>query len=174
MEKRIAICPGSFDPITKGHLDIIRRAAALFDEVIVLIMVNYTKAKTAFTAAERVEMARRVTADIPNVRVDYYAGLLADYAGTQGACTLVKGLRAVTDFEYEFQMALTTIWRPSSSPPTSSICTCPVRWCGRWPASAATSRNSSAPRCWRTSKSAWPPRPARCPTAEPTKQRTKQ
>ena len=107
MEKRIAICPGSFDPITKGHLDIIRRAATLFDEVIVLITVNYTKANTAFTAAERVEMARRVTADIPNVRVDYYAGLLADYARQQGACTLVKGLRAVTDFEYEFQMALT-------------------------------------------------------------------
>ena len=107
MEKRIAICPGSFDPITKGHLDIIRRAANLFDEVIVLIMVNYTKTNTAFTAAERVEMARRVTADIPNVRVDYYAGLLADYARQQGACTLVKGLRAVTDFEYEFQMALT-------------------------------------------------------------------
>ena len=107
MEKRIAICPGSFDPITKGHLDIIRRAANLFDEVIVLIMVNYTKTNTAFTAAERVEMARRVTSDIPNVRVDYYAGLLADYARQQGACTLVKGLRAVTDFEYEFQMALT-------------------------------------------------------------------
>ena len=107
MEKRIAICPGSFDPITKGHLDIIRRAANLFDEVIVLIMVNYTKTNTAFTAAERVEMARQVTADIPNVRVDYYAGLLADYARQQGACTLVKGLRAVTDFEYEFQMALT-------------------------------------------------------------------
>ena len=104
---RIAICPGSFDPITKGHLDIIRRAANLFDEVIILIMVNYTKTNTAFTAAERVEMARRVTADIPNVRVDYYAGLLADYARQQGACTLVKGLRAVTDFEYEFQMALT-------------------------------------------------------------------
>ena len=106
MEKRIAICPGSFDPITKGHLDIIRRAANLFDEVIVLIMVNYTKTNTAFTAAERVEMARRVTADIPNVRVDYYAGLLADYARQQGACTLVKGLRAVSDFEQEVQMAV--------------------------------------------------------------------
>ena len=107
MPNRIAICPGSFDPITKGHVAIIRRAAGLFDEVIVLIMVNYTKANTAFSAAERVDMARRVTGGIPNVRVDFYAGLLADYARQQGACTLVKGLRAVTDFEYEFQMALT-------------------------------------------------------------------
>ena len=107
MEKRIAICPGSFDPITRGHLDIIKRAAGLFDEVIVLIMVNPTKANTAFTGQERVEMARLVTKSIPNVRVDYYAGLLADYAREKGACTLVKGLRAVTDFEYEFQMALT-------------------------------------------------------------------
>lgn len=106
MPKRIAICPGSFDPITKGHLDIIQRAAGLFDEVIVLIMVNYTKATTSFTAEERVDMARRVTRGIPNVRVDFYAGLLADYARQAGACTLVKGLRAVTDFEYEFQMAL--------------------------------------------------------------------
>lgn len=107
MPKRIAICPGSFDPITKGHLDIIQRAAGLFDEVIVLIMVNYTKANTVFNAEERVDMARRVTRGIPNVRVDFYAGLLADYARQQGACSLVKGLRAVTDFEYEFQMALT-------------------------------------------------------------------
>lgn len=107
MEKRIAICPGSFDPITRGHLDIIERAAGLFDEVIVLIMVNPSKKNTAFTAQERVEMARRVTRHIPNVTVDFYSGLLADYARDKNACTLVKGLRAVTDFEYEFQMALT-------------------------------------------------------------------
>ncbi len=107
MEKRIAICPGSFDPITRGHLDIIERAAGLFDQVIVLIMVNPSKANTAFTGQERVEMARRVTKHIPNVTVDFYSGLLADYARDKGACTLVKGLRAVTDFEYEFQMALT-------------------------------------------------------------------
>lgn len=80
MEKRIAICPGSFDPITKGHLDIIRRASSLFDEVIVLILVNYSKSNTAFTPAERVKLARRVTKDMPNVRVDFFGGLLADYA----------------------------------------------------------------------------------------------
>ena len=107
MEKRIAICPGSFDPITKGHLDIIRRASSLFDEVIVLILVNYAKSNTAFTPAERVELARRVTKDMPNVRVDFFGGLLADYASHVGACTLIKGLRTVSDFEYEFQMALT-------------------------------------------------------------------
>lgn len=107
MEKRIAICPGSFDPITKGHLDIIQRASRLFDEVIVLIMVNAGKSSPAFTGEERVELARRVTKDLPNVRVDFYSGLLADYASQVGACTLIKGLRAVSDFEYEFQMALT-------------------------------------------------------------------
>lgn len=107
MEKRIAICPGSFDPITKGHLDIIQRASRLFDQVIVLIMVNPSKSSTAFTGEERVELARRVTKDLPNVTVDFYSGLLADYASKVGACTLIKGLRAVSDFEYEFQMALT-------------------------------------------------------------------
>ena len=107
MKKRIALCPGSFDPITKGHLDIIRRAAGLFDEVVVLIMVNFSKTNTTFTVDERVEMAQRVTRDLPNVRVDSYGGLLADYARSVGACAAVKGLRAVSDFEYEFQMALT-------------------------------------------------------------------
>lgn len=107
MNKRIAICPGSFDPITKGHLDIIQRSAKLFDEVIVLILVNPEKTATVFSAAERVEMARRVTAHLPNVRVDSDQCLLADYARRVGACTIVKGLRAVSDFEYEFQMALT-------------------------------------------------------------------
>ncbi len=107
MKKRIAICPGSFDPITKGHLNIIQRASQLFDEVIVLVMVNPSKSNTAFTGAERVELARRVTKDLPNVTVDYFSGLLAEYASKVGACTLIKGLRAVSDFEYEFQMALT-------------------------------------------------------------------
>ena len=106
-KQRIALCPGSFDPITNGHLDIIRRAASLFDEVIVLVMINFSKTTTAFSVQERVDMARRATAEFPNVRVDSYDGLLADYARRVHACTVVKGLRAVSDFEYEFQMALT-------------------------------------------------------------------
>lgn len=106
-KQRIALCPGSFDPITNGHLDIIRRAASLFDEVIVLVMINFSKTTTAFSVEERVDMARRATAEFPNVRVDSYDGLLADYARRMHACTVVKGLRAVSDFEYEFQMALT-------------------------------------------------------------------
>lgn len=106
-KQRIALCPGSFDPITNGHLDIIRRAASLFDEVIVLVMINFSKTTTAFSVEERVDMACRATAEFPNVRVDSYDGLLADYARRVHACTVVKGLRAVSDFEYEFQMALT-------------------------------------------------------------------
>ena len=106
-KQRIALCPGSFDPITNGHLDIIRRAASLFDEVIVLVMINFSKTTTAFSVEERVDMARRATAEFPNVRVDSYDGLLADYARRVHACTVVKGLRAGSDFEYEFQMALT-------------------------------------------------------------------
>lgn len=104
---RIAVCPGSFDPITLGHLDIIRRSTKLFDKVIVVVMVNYHKPSSCFTAEERVEMIRRVTKDIPNVEVDTYGGLLADYVRQKGAVAVVKGLRAVSDFEYEFQQALT-------------------------------------------------------------------
>ena len=107
MTKRISICPGSFDPVTKGHLDIIRRAASLFDEVIVLVSINPAKADTTFSVDERTDLVRRVTKSLPNVRVDSDSGLLADYARRAGACALVKGLRAVSDFEYEFQMALT-------------------------------------------------------------------
>lgn len=104
---RVAVCPGSFDPITLGHLDIIRRSTKLFDKVIVVVMVNYHKPSSCFTAEERVEMIRRVTKDIPNVEVDTYGGLLADYVREKGAVAIVKGLRAVSDFEYEFQQALT-------------------------------------------------------------------
>ncbi len=102
---KIAICPGSFDPITLGHLDIIRRAALLFDRLIVAVLVNPGK-NPSFTAEERLDMIRRVVRDIPNVEAECFDGLLADYARLKGAHTIVKGLRAVTDFEYEFQMAL--------------------------------------------------------------------
>lgn len=102
---RIAVCPGSFDPVTYGHLDIFRRAARLFDEVIVLVVVNIDK-HPSFTPEERMEMLREVTKEIPNIRVDCYSGLLIDYVKQVNAAAIVKGLRAVSDFEYEFQMAL--------------------------------------------------------------------
>ena len=106
MQQTTVVCPGSFDPITKGHLDIIMRAAGMFDRVIVVVMVNHVK-KPLFTGDERVDMIRRSVAQIPNVEVDQFDGLLADYVRQKGACAIVKGLRAVSDFEYEFQMALT-------------------------------------------------------------------
>ena len=102
---KIAIYPGSFDPVTLGHLDIIRRASIMFDRLIVAVMHNQNK-KPAFTAEERVEFLKRTTADLPNVEVESFDGLLADYAKQKNACAIVKGLRAVSDFEYEFQMAL--------------------------------------------------------------------
>ena len=102
---KIAIYPGSFDPITSGHLNIIQRAARIFDKVIVCAMVNSGK-NPMFTLEERVEMIRRVTADIPNVEVDYSSKLLAEYAREKGSFVIVKGLRASSDFENEFQMAM--------------------------------------------------------------------
>ena len=104
---KIAVCPGSFDPITNGHLAVIRRASRLFDKVIVVVMANFRKPVGLFSVDERVELIKRCTADIENVDVDFYGGLLADYAREKGAVAIVKGLRAVSDFEYEFQQALT-------------------------------------------------------------------
>lgn len=104
---KIAICPGSFDPITKGHLDIIKRSAKLFDKVIVVVMSNYRKAGTSlFSVEERVSLVKRCTQDIDNIEVDSYMGLLAEYAKKRGANVIIKGLRAVSDFEDEFQQAL--------------------------------------------------------------------
>ncbi len=103
---RIAVCPGSFDPVTLGHMDIINRASTLFDKVIVLVSVNASK-KYSFTAEERVELLKKVTGNLSNVTVESDSGLLADYLKKKNATAIVKGLRAVTDFEYEFQMALT-------------------------------------------------------------------
>ena len=102
----IAICPGSYDPVTLGHLDIITRTSRIFDHVIVAMMINPNK-KTSFTVEERIDLLRRATEGIPGVEVVGFTGLLADYAHRRGATAIVKGLRAVTDFEYEFQMALT-------------------------------------------------------------------
>lgn len=102
---KIAIYPGSFDPITSGHLNIIRRAAKIFDRLIVCVMVNSTKSPM-FTQQERVDMIRSVVYDIPNVEVDASGELLAEYARRKGGCVIVKGLRAGSDFENEFQMAL--------------------------------------------------------------------
>ena len=102
---KIAIYPGSFDPVTSGHLNIIRRAAGIFDRLIVCVMVNGGK-NPMFTLEERVELIRRITRDMPNVEVDCSSELLANYAKRKGRCVIVKGLRATSDFENEFQMAL--------------------------------------------------------------------
>ena len=103
--KRIAVCPGSFDPITFGHIDIIKRTSQLFDEVVVLISVNTVKSPS-FTESERMMMIKKNTSEFGNVVIDVLDGLLADYVKKIGAVAIVKGLRAVSDFEYEFQMAL--------------------------------------------------------------------
>lgn len=102
---RLAIYPGTFDPVTNGHLDIIERGAQLFDRLTVAVTNNLSK-NPVFTTQERMDMIRSVTAHLPNVEVDSFSGLLVDYAGSRGACALLRGLRAISDFEYEFQMAL--------------------------------------------------------------------
>jgi pantetheine-phosphate adenylyltransferase len=101
---RRAVCPGSYDPVTNGHLDIIERASKLFDEVVVAVLINKNK-KSLFTVEERLEMLREVTAPWPNVRIDAWHGLLVDYCKAHGIGAIVKGLRAVSDFDYELQMA---------------------------------------------------------------------
>ncbi len=106
MKSITAVCPGSFDPVTVGHLDIITRASSMFDKVIVVVMTNSAKSPS-FSADERIDMIKLATKDLPNVEVDCYNGLLADYAKMKNASAIVKGLRAMSDFEYEFQMALT-------------------------------------------------------------------
>ena len=101
---RKVVCPGSFDPITFGHLDIIERAAKNFDEVVVAVLVNKTK-ETLFTVDERIEMIKEVSSKYSNVKVDSWSGLLVDYCKTNGISMIVKGLRAVSDFDYELQMS---------------------------------------------------------------------
>ncbi|MBO0855571.1 MAG: pantetheine-phosphate adenylyltransferase [Nocardia sp.] len=99
-----ALCPGSFDPVTNGHLDVIGRAAAQFDEVVVTVMINKSK-QGMFTVGERIEMLREATAHLSNVRIESWHGLLVGFAREQGINAIVKGLRDATDFGYELQMA---------------------------------------------------------------------
>ncbi|MGA8988306.1 pantetheine-phosphate adenylyltransferase [Aeromicrobium sp.] len=98
------VCPGSFDPVTNGHLDIVERAARLFDEVVVAVLVNENK-RGLFTIEERLDLLDRATAHLPNVSTASFAGLLVDFCNDNGVTAIVKGLRAVTDFDYELQMA---------------------------------------------------------------------
>ncbi len=104
MTDRRCVCPGSFDPVTNGHLDVLARASRLYDEVTVAVLVNPGKAGL-FEVHERIEMLREVTAELGNVRVDSFEGLLVDYCRERGIPVVVKGLRAVSDFDYELQMA---------------------------------------------------------------------
>ena len=101
---RSAVCPGSFDPVTNGHLDVFSRAADVFDEVVVGVLENKKKA-SLFTVAERIEMLEEVVAPFPNIRVEAFHGLLVDFCTARGIKAIVKGLRAVSDFDYELQMA---------------------------------------------------------------------
>lgn len=103
--KSIAVYPGSFDPVTNGHLDIIRRSSRAFDKVYVAVLVNSAKTPM-FSTEQRMEWIKRETANLANVHVDSFSGLLVDYMKEKGAGIIIKGLRAVSDFEYEFQMAL--------------------------------------------------------------------
>mgnify|MGYP006300796287 CR=1 FL=1 len=103
--KRTAIYPGSFDPVTNGHLDIIKRGLTLFDRIIVTILSNPVK-KALFSVEERIEMLETSLKNIPNTEVDYFNGLLVDYADKRKASAILRGMRAVSDFEYEFQLAL--------------------------------------------------------------------
>ncbi|MBC1581293.1 pantetheine-phosphate adenylyltransferase [Listeria seeligeri] len=104
MEEKIAVIPGTFDPITNGHLDIIERAAKIFDVLYVSVLINSSK-KPLFNVEERMEMIKQVTAHLPNVQVESASGLTVDYAAMRGATAIVRGLRAVSDFEYEMQIA---------------------------------------------------------------------
>jgi len=103
--KRIAIYPGSFDPVTNGHLDIMERGLSLFDEIIMAILINPSK-KSLFSVKERVELLEKSTEQFDNIHVDTFNGLLVDYAKQKGAVAILRGMRAVSDFEYEFQLAL--------------------------------------------------------------------
>lgn len=106
MAKNIAIYPGSFDPVTNGHIDMINRGLRLFDRLIVAILHNPAKKNVLFSVEERMEMLQEIFKDAPNIEVDSHCGLLVNYAEEKGASAILRGLRATSDFEYEFQMAL--------------------------------------------------------------------
>ena len=135
---RRAVCPGSFDPATNGHLDIIGRAAALYDEVTVAVLVNRSKS-SLFTVDERIEMLAEVTDCYPNVGVDSFSGLLVDYCRERSITVIVKGLRAVSDFDYELQMSqlnrglagIETLFMPTS-PAYSFLASSLVKDVARW------------------------------------------
>jgi pantetheine-phosphate adenylyltransferase len=104
-DNRVAICPGTFDPITHGHLDVISRASAMFDELIVgVVNIPWRKGNTLFTAEERVSFVRNATRELPNIKVETFSTLLVEFARQRGAMAIVKGLRAISDFEYELEM----------------------------------------------------------------------
>lgn len=137
---RLAICPGTYDPITLGHIDIVRRAAKIFDEVLVAVTIGSTRKKTLFTADERIDLASRSLADLGNVRVEGFNCLVSDLAIQKKAVAFVKGLRAISDFDYEFQMAqfnrrlaedVETVYLPAS-PEYSFISSSGVREIAAW------------------------------------------
>ncbi len=135
---RRAVCPGSFDPVTNGHLDIIDRATRLYDEVIVAVLVNQSKSGL-FPHEERLDMLREVTKEYPNVRIEGFQGLLVDFCLAQHAPVVVKGLRAVSDFDYELQMAqmnlglagVETLFMPTS-PLTSFLSSSLIKDVAKW------------------------------------------
>ena len=120
---KIAVYPGSFDPVTLGHMDVVRRAALLFDEVYVCVVPNGEKRSPMFSDEEKLEMLRRAAADIPNVHADLWGGLVTDYAAEKGACVVVRGVRNGSDFDAEYQLSqiynelqpgLDTVFLPAS------------------------------------------------------------
>ena len=161
---RRAVCPGSFDPPTNGHLDIIGRAASLFDEIVVAVLVNKSK-KSLFTVEERIAMLGEIVTPYPNVKVDSFHGLLVDYCREHDVRAIVKGLRAVTDFDYELQMAqmnqqlsgVDTLFM-STSPEWSFVASSLVKEVAT---TAATSRTCCRPPCTAASWSASPSGPER-------------
>ena len=136
--RRRAVCPGSFDPVTNGHLDIIGRAANLYDEVVIAVLVNQSKS-SLFSVTERIELLRSVTTRYANVRIDSFRGLLVDYCRRHDIPVIVKGLRAVSDFDYELQMAqmnrglagIDTLFMPTN-PEYSFLASSLVKEIARW------------------------------------------